>query len=131
MPLERPQFSLVFSRALGKVVVHVHGALEARTAPVLRQRLADLVQAQGNLFVVVDLRDMPIIDDRGIEVLAEAHRWLEAKGGELVLSGPQPEPGKRLESTALSACLRVVTAWTHPAHGSRAGVPGAAGSASA
>src|SRR5687767_3644762 len=35
-------FSLVFSRALGKVIVHIHGALDADTAPALKARLGDI-----------------------------------------------------------------------------------------
>jgi anti-sigma B factor antagonist len=124
MPHGRSDFSLAFSRALGKVVVHVHGVLDARTAPVLRQRLADLVQAQGNLSVVLDLRDMPFIDHRGVAVLAETHAWLEAKGGEFVLSGPSPEARRQLEPTGLRKCLRIVPAWAHPAHGRSTGTRG-------
>ena len=119
MALVHSEFSLAFSRALGKVVVHVHGAVDARTAVILRQRLADLVLAQGNLSVVLDLRDMPVIHEGGLDVLTELHGWLESKGGELVLSGPRPGPRRQLESRNLGACINDATRWAHPAYGRR------------
>ena len=86
---ERPVFSLRFSRRDAHVLVEVQGELDADSAPMLRQRLSDLIESQGNLSIVVDLRSTTFIDSSGLTVLLTAHEWLQARGGQLRLSGPR------------------------------------------
>ena len=81
-------FSLAFSRALGKVVVHVHGALDADTAPALKARLVDIIDDRGNRQVVLDLQTTGV-DAAGLLVLADALKRMDDYGGSLVLSGRQ------------------------------------------
>ena len=105
---QRPVFSLQFSRQDAHVLVAVEGELDADSAPMLRQRLSDLIEAQGNLSIVVDLRSTSFIDSSGLTVLVTAHGWLQARGGQLRLSGPRRSAYKVLQITGLSRILTIV-----------------------
>lgn len=110
-------FTLVFSRALGKVVVHVHGLLDANTAPALQARLVDLIDDQGNRQVVLDLRQMAGIDVAGLLVLADALKRMDDYGGELLLSGPTACVEVQLRAVGLDKVFGITPEWTHPARG--------------
>lgn len=110
-------FSLGFSRALGKVVVHVHGALDATTADQLHHRLVDIIDGQGNRSVVLDLTRMTLIDPAGSSVLVDARNRMQAQGGELILSGPTSEVAEAFAAAGLDRVLVITPAWAHPAHG--------------
>ncbi|HVT77274.1 MAG TPA: STAS domain-containing protein [Acidimicrobiales bacterium] len=82
---------LSISRALGRVVVTVHGSIEAEEASFLRQVLNDLIDGQGNLDIVVDCRHLTAIGHLGVAVLAEAGRRTAARRGRFALSGARDE----------------------------------------
>ena len=107
-------FSLAFSRALGKVVVHVHGPLDADTAPALDDGLSDIIDGQGNRQVVLDLRAMTGIDPDGLSVLVDALGRMDDYGGELVVSGPTPDVAEQLRAAGLEEHRGVTRVWTHP-----------------
>jgi anti-anti-sigma factor len=88
------------SRALGKVIVTVHGDVDARH---LRQTLVDLVDGQGNLDLVIDLRDADSLDPDGVAALARAATRVQQHGGVLVVSDPHPDVAQLLESSGLTA----------------------------
>ena len=111
------RFSLVFSRALGKVVVHVHGPLDADTAPALKARLVDIVDDQGNRQVVLDLRKMTGVDAAGLLVVADALKRMDGYGGELLLSGPSRSVEEQLRAVGLEETFGVTPEGTHPARG--------------
>ena len=115
--LDGSAFSLVFSRALGKVVVHVHGALDANTAPALKAGLVDIIDGQGNRRVVLDLRDMAAVDAAGLAVLADALKRMDDCGGELLLSGPTGSVEEQLRAVGLEETFGITPEWTHPARG--------------
>lgn len=110
-------FSLVFSRALGNVVVHVHGALDANTAPALEARLLDVIDGQGNRQVVLDLRKMTDVDAAGLFVLADALKRMDDYGGELLLSGPTACVEEQLRAFGLDKTFGITPEWMHPARG--------------
>ena len=110
-------FSLVFSRALGKVVVHVHGAVDANTAPALKARLVDIIDDQGNRQVVLDLRKTTGVDAVGLLVLADALRRMDDYGGELLLSGPRGCVEEQLRAVVLEETFGITPEWRHPARG--------------
>ena len=114
---DRPGFSIVFSRALGKVVVHVHGALDANTAPALEDRLTDIIDNQGNRQVVLDLRRMTALDAAGLFVLADALKRMADYGGQLLLSGPTSAVEGQLRAAGLEKTYGITPEWTHPARG--------------
>lgn len=114
---DRPAFSLAFSRALGKVIVHVHGPLDAVTAPELEGGLVDIIDNQGNRQVVLDLRTMTSIDADGLFVVADALKRMDDYGGELLLSGPTRGVEEQLRAGGLEKIFGITPEWTHPARG--------------
>ena len=110
-------FSLVFSRAFGKVVVHVHGTLDSNAAPTLKNGLADIIDGQGNRQVVLDLRRMAGVDAAGLSVIADALRRMDGYGGELLLSGPTSSVEEQLRAAGLAETFGITPEWTHPARG--------------
>lgn len=110
-------FSLVFSRAFGNVIVHIHGALDAHSAPELKDRLVDVIDGQGNRQVVLDLREMTSIDCAGFAVLIDALKRMQRIGGDLVLSGPTKEVARAFDAADLDKVFVITPAWAHPTHG--------------
>ncbi|MCA1692119.1 MAG: STAS domain-containing protein [Actinobacteria bacterium] len=117
MTLDGPDFSIVFSRALGRVIVHVHGALDWNTAHQLKHRLIDVIDGQGNRDLVLDLKGMTSIDSGGIAVLVDALKRLQKRGGDLVLSGPTATVAAALEAVGLDKVFDITPAWSHPSNG--------------
>ncbi len=115
--VDGPDFSLVFRRALGKVVVHVHGPLDANTARALKARLVDIIDGQGNRQVVLDLRETTGVDVAGLAVLADALRRMEDCDGELLFSGPTASVKEQLRAVGLDRTRCITPEWTHPARG--------------
>jgi anti-anti-sigma factor len=113
----RPEFALGFSRALGKVIVHVDGALDAATAPELRDRLTDVIDGQGNHRLVVDLTGTTTVDLAGLAVLVDAQRRLQSTGGDLVLSGLTGSVALTFAAAGLDRVFAITPSWEHPAHG--------------
>ncbi len=82
------RFGIAISRALGTDVVTVHGELDATGARHLGSVLADIIDGQGNLGVVVDLHDASAADASGLSVLAAVADKASHRGAELRLSDP-------------------------------------------
>ncbi len=111
------EFSLAFSRALGKVIVHIDGALDMNTAPELSDRLVDLIEGQGNHQFVLDVRAMTSIDAVGFALLVDALNRVKENGGEMVLSGPTRGVALALTAAGLDDVFFVTPKWEHPAGG--------------
>jgi anti-anti-sigma factor len=110
-------FSLAFSRALGKVIVHIHGALRADNVHELKARLVDVIEGQGNRRLVLDLRRTTLIDAAGFSVLVDALNRMQRSGGELVLSGPTSNVALAFAAAGLDKVFVITPAWAHPARG--------------
>jgi anti-anti-sigma factor len=110
-------FSLAFSRALGRVVVELGGALDAGGAAELQQRLVDVIDGQGNRRLVIDLTGTTRVDQAGLAVLVDALKRLRRTGGELVLSGPTDRVVRSLEAAGLDRIFAITPSWAHPAYG--------------
>jgi len=110
-------FALAFSRALGKVVVHVHGALDAGTAQELKHRLVDVIEGQGNRQVVLDLRRTTSVDAAGLSVLVDALKCMQRNGGELVLNAPTTGVARAIRAAGLDRDFLVTPGWQHPSYG--------------
>lgn len=72
---------------LQHVVVGVSGNVDRRTAPVLRERLLQLLNTEPPR-VVLDLSDVGVVDPDGVAVIAEAQRGARLVGGWLSLVCP-------------------------------------------
>lgn len=120
-------FSLVFSRALGKVIVHIHGPLDLDSAPEVAARLTDVIEGQGNRDLVADLRGTTQIDAVGLSVLVAALKSMRARGGALVLSGMTGRVAGSIEAAGLDKVFDFTPEWTHPARGDRHTWGGVAG----
>lgn len=80
--------SIVVGRCQGTVVVTVHGELDLPKAAHLGATLADLIDGQGNLSVVVDLHDATGSDPDCLSVLVEAAERARRRGGRIELNEP-------------------------------------------
>ncbi|MDP9386889.1 MAG: STAS domain-containing protein [Actinomycetota bacterium] len=85
----------------------VDGELDACTAPILAERLADLIDAQGNLNVVLDLSATTFIDSSGLTALVTAHKALRSRGGRFAVAAPTAPVRRLLEITGLDRVLTV------------------------
>jgi len=85
------------SRALGRVVVTVHGPVDTE---LLGETLARVGAEEPHL--VIDLRDADSIDGGAVGLLIEASRRSAAHGGDLVLSAPPPAVRHALDGHGLA-----------------------------
>jgi len=92
----------IFERELdGVPVVSVVGEIDVATAPLLRERLRDRMDA-GSSTVVVDLLDVTFLDSTALGVLVGAVKRCHEAGGELRLVVDQPRILKLFEITGLT-----------------------------
>lgn len=101
----RPPFSVAVSRALGTVVVSVHGRLDTANAPALHRLLEDLIDGQGNLALVVNAGDMAVGGAAPLAVLAEAVGSAASRGGVLLIADPPPSTLAVLEAAGLGSVI--------------------------
>ncbi|MEA2703407.1 MAG: hypothetical protein QOD63_1352 [Actinomycetota bacterium] len=80
--------AIVIGRFQGTVVVSLHGVLDLSLSASLGGVLDDLIEGQGNLAIIVDLRDLKRIDGAGVDILRTAAGQIMARGGELRLGRP-------------------------------------------
>lgn len=97
--------SVAIGRFGGTIVVTLHGDLDRSRSATLASTLHDLIDGQGNLAVVVDLRDVGRIDVSGVDVLGSAADHIGRRGGELRLGGPS---GVVFDALVLSGLARFI-----------------------
>ena len=68
----------------GAGVITLRGEIDVHTAPLLRQRIVDLVD-DGVRAIVVDMASVDFVDSTGIGVLTEASKRATAHGATLSL----------------------------------------------
>jgi anti-sigma B factor antagonist len=83
----------------GRHHIALEGELDLSTAPVLEQALARALDSRGD--IVVDLSRCSFIDARGIRVLANSARSLEAEQRKLRVIGLNGQP-ERIFAMTLS-----------------------------
>jgi anti-anti-sigma factor len=99
------RLTIAVGRALGTVVVTLRGELEEPDAPRLRAILADLINNQGNLDVVVDLRRLAVATPSGVAALESAAAWAAERGGDFRLNEPSPPFREALGNEGLAYAL--------------------------
>jgi anti-sigma B factor antagonist len=85
-----PAFETTSASVEGADVVAVRGEVDFGTAPELKRRIGERVDA-GARTVVVDLSAVEFIDSTGLGVLVGALRRLQQAGGTLVVVCPNAE----------------------------------------
>ena len=101
------QFAVTYRRNGAEVIAAVHGEIDCVSAPLLAGGLADLIDHQGNLVVLVDLVAVSFIDSSGLAVLVRAREGLARKGGRMVLAEPSASARKVLDITGLSEHMEI------------------------
>jgi len=81
-----PRSSFTISRALGTVVVAVHGTIELEDWSRLDGVLSDIINAQGNLDVVVDFCEVVSLEPAAMPLIVDAARQARSHGGRLRLA---------------------------------------------
>jgi anti-sigma B factor antagonist len=87
-------------RAESSAVVRPEGDLDKLTAPLLKERLLDLL-ADGHVNIVVDAVELEFCDSSGLWVLVEHQRAVAARGGSLRLVGVHGVLQRVLDVTGL------------------------------
>jgi anti-sigma B factor antagonist len=90
----------------GWTVVAASGEIDVATAPALRDRLADLVEA-GATRLVVDLEDVDFIDSTGLGVLVGGVRRARAEDGDLRLVCTNARILKVFQATGLDEVFTI------------------------
>jgi anti-sigma B factor antagonist len=70
-----------------KAIVVLHDALDVHSAPLVRERLREVI-GQGWGAIIVDLRDVEFMDSTGLGVLIGARRRAQDADVKLVLARP-------------------------------------------
>ena len=97
----------IIEQTLGDVtVVGLVGALDARTAPPVLDRLNQLIAA-NMARLVVDLSEVSYMASAGIRVLFTALQSARRQSGDLRLAGVQPKVARTLEMVGLLQTLSV------------------------
>ena len=86
--------------------VVVRGEIDMATAPMLRDKLNELVDA-GSTRILLDCRGLDFLDSSGIGVLIAVRKRL-GDDGALMLESPPAHVRKVLELTGVSAHVEIV-----------------------
>lgn len=90
----------------GLTLVDVGGEIDVYTAPLLRDRLDDLIAAGGN-HLVVDLQDVTFMDSTALGVLVGRLKLVRAQGGSLRLVSNQDRVLKVFAITGLDKVFQI------------------------
>ncbi|MGH9265270.1 MAG: STAS domain-containing protein [Acidimicrobiales bacterium] len=93
--------SVVIGRYQGTIVVTVHGELDPSGAEHLDRMLADLIEGQGNMSLIVDLHDATATDPGRVSVLADAAECARRRGALLTFSKPSAVVREALRARGL------------------------------
>lgn len=98
---------LVTSRRRGEItIVEVSGEVDVYSASVLREKLADLIDA-NHTDLVVDLTGVGFLDSTGLGVLVGALKKVRGFGGRLQLIIDQEKVMKVFRITALTQVFTI------------------------
>lgn len=112
-----PEFSIAVGRAMGTVVVTVHGEIDTASVRHLEQILEDLIENQENMRVVVDLRDVAQLDAAGVTALLVAANRAHQHGGAFSVNEPS---GAVYDSLKDAGVAEVIPISSHHPRASRA-----------
>lgn len=87
-------------------VIALRGEIDVYTAPLLRQKIVDLVD-EGATNLVVDMADVDFLDSTGLGVLVEGLKRVKARGGNLALVASQDKILKIFDITGLNKAFPI------------------------
>ena len=88
------------------VIIAVRGRLDATSAPVFEQRLADVI-AQGATYVVVQCSGLVYISSAGLRSLLLSGKKLQAQQGRLVFAALQDRVQEVFEISGFSSIFQI------------------------
>lgn len=97
---------MAVGRALGTVVVTVHGELDLDGGELLGKLLADLIDGQGNRTVAVDLADATVAAGVLVVFVAAAQR-ARSLGARFLLTGTSAEVHDALQTFGLGHLIDI------------------------
>lgn len=103
---EGGQFGLDVDGGAHGPVVAVTGEIDLHSAPVLRDRLAEIIDGEA-AHVTVDLSDTTFLDSMALGVLLGAKKRLATSGGELDLVVSNPGIRRIFEITMLDSVFTI------------------------
>src|SRR5262245_65557989 len=118
------ELSLATRSVSDHVILEIGGEIDVYTAPRLRERLIELVNA-GQKHVVVDLGRVEFLDSTGLGVLVGAHRRLLAREGSLNLVCPHERLLKVFRITGLDGVFDIHASVEEATAGGAGARPGA------
>jgi len=92
--------------AQNTVIVHVQGKIIGNTVAQFRTEIEQQLQ-NGNNKLIVDLKNVPLLDSTALGVIIVTLQVLQRAGGKLVLLNPQKAVSSILDITRLSSILEV------------------------
>lgn len=95
----------VDTTANAPTLVSLDGRLDLSTAPLVRQRLTELIAA-GHPRIVVDLGAVAFIDSTGLGTLVSGFKAARLAGGDLRLARPNDQARVILQLTTLERVLK-------------------------
>lgn len=85
-PAGPPRFGIGIGRAGGTVVITVHGVTDTDDWTSLDAVLRDIIDAQGNLDVVLDLGEVAVLGRHAAPLILHAAQRAHSHGGRLRLA---------------------------------------------
>ena len=89
-----------------QTVVHLGGEIDVYTAPVVREKLDEQIQA-GRTNLVVDLTDVTFLDSTGLGVLVGRLKLTRTRGGSMRLVGKDDRVLKVFSITGLDKVFEI------------------------
>ena len=104
-----PEVRMPAHRRPGHTIVALHGALDAATAPALREHLVSALRRSGRL-LILDLGEVSVCDTAGLAVLVGVQRRAAALGITVQLAAPSAQIVGLLHVTGLDRAFIVQAA---------------------
>ncbi|HET7799137.1 MAG TPA: anti-sigma factor antagonist [Humibacillus xanthopallidus] len=89
-----------------RTVVHLGGEIDVYTAPLVREKLDEQIQA-GRTDLVVDLTDVSFLDSTGLGVLVGRLKFARTRGGSMRLVGTDDRVLKVFAITGLDKVFEI------------------------
>jgi anti-sigma B factor antagonist len=102
-----PPLSIEVTELQDRTCVTLRGELDDLAAPLLRERLTDLIDSDLAGDLVLDIAAVSFVDSTGLSLFIQAHKNLATRGRQLVLFQPTPMARRLLMITGLDGVMRI------------------------